>query len=330
MASATVFYRALYAEEPDGVAGNATMGMDSTTAFYRALYVEEPDGVAGNVTTALPDSENKTVTSAFEVVISTVSVIYSLVGTVGNGLVILAFCSYRQVCLNVHIIPSFLFKFFTLSTYRRYLWYWYIHVTKSPDTYRKLFSPIKSFLWVLVSWVVSVLLVVPGFLGYGEFGWSKDNHVCLINLHDSPYSPAYVSNIYGLFYLLVFCVVIAIYTRIYFFVKDSVVTMAAANQHLANREQYVSQRVIQRTKHMFLIFGAFTVCSAPSVLLFSINVHEGFLPKAAIVVLFMLYRMNYVLNPFLYAWKLPVFRRAFKALVRCKRQLPFQPGAPVN
>ncbi|XP_066290005.1 melatonin receptor type 1B-like [Branchiostoma lanceolatum] len=203
-----------------------------------------------------------------------------------------------------------------------------IHITKSTDTYRKLFSPFKSFLWVLLSWVVSGVLVAPAFLGYGEFGWNKA-HVCGI-INENPYSPHYISNIYGVTYWLVFCVVAGLYLRIYIYVKDSVVKMAVANQNPVNFEHFVSIRVIKQTKHMFIMFSVFTVCSAPSVLLYSINVHEPFMSPGAIVAFFSLYRLNYVLNPFLYGWKLPVFRRAFKALIRCKRHLPFQPGAPVN
>ncbi|XP_078609198.1 melatonin-related receptor-like [Branchiostoma floridae x Branchiostoma japonicum] len=294
--------------------------------------------------------------------------IYSVVGIVGNGLVILAFCAYRQIRTSANtfilsisisdiIITGFQYPVgmasliigapalgHTMCSVLGALFFFSIYVslfsmaliafnrcvliTKSVDTYMKLFSPLKSFFWVLLSCVVSCFLVVPGLLGYGEFGWTQNNHICGI-MSSSPSSPHYISNIYGLSYWLVLCVVLGIYLKIYFFVKDSVVA-TAANLNLANPAQYVSKRVIERTKHMFITFCAFTVCSAPDVLLYSINVHEDFLPNAVIVVSFMLYRLNYVLNPFLYAWKLPLFRRAFKALIRCKRQLPFQPGAPVN
>ncbi|XP_035668983.1 melatonin receptor type 1B-like [Branchiostoma floridae] len=301
------------------------------------------------------------------VISSTVTGIFSAVGTIGNGMVITAFCTYRQVRTSANsfilsisisdiIITGFqypvgmassiigapslghamcpvlgaLFYFsiyVSLSSMVLIAFNRYIRVTKSPQTHMKLFSPFRSFLWILLSWVVSVLLVVPAFVGYGEFGWNR-SRICGI-MEGSPYSAHYVSTVYGTFYWLTFCVVVFLYVRIYLFVKHSVVTMAA-NQNLANPGQYVSERVIKQTKHMFIIFITFTVCTAPSVLLYSINVHVDFLPFGVIVVSFMLYRLNYVLNPFLYAWKLPLFKRAFKALIRCKRQLPFQPGAHVN
>ncbi|XP_066264172.1 melatonin-related receptor-like [Branchiostoma lanceolatum] len=354
------------------------LGVDLETT-YKTLHDKVLDDFIGNVTmanqtvttnnTALPGSESKANLPVYGLVISTtVTGIYSIVGTVGNGLVILAFCTYRQVrssantfilsisisdilmtgfqypiglaslMMNApalgHAICPVLGALFFISIYVSLLsmvliaFNRCIHITKSTDTYTKLFSPFKSFLWVLSSWVVSGLLVAPAFLGYGEFGL-RNNYICGV-VDSNPYSPHYISNIYGVTYWLVFCVVVGIYLRIYFYVKDSVVTMAAANQNLVNPDQYVSRRVIQRTKHMFIIFSVFTVCTAPVALMFSINVHEGFVPYAAMVALFTLYRLNYVLNPFLYAWKLPLFRRAFKALIRCKRHLPFQPGAPVN
>ncbi|XP_035669716.1 melatonin receptor type 1B-A-like [Branchiostoma floridae] len=343
-------------------------GLDSTTAFYKVLFEEKPDGVIDNVTMALSGSDSEALPVYAMALSSTVTGILSIVGTVGNGLVILAFCTYKQVRTSAHTFilsnsigdifmtgfqypTSIASKFisapalghamcpvlgslFFLSIYVSLLsmvliaFNRCIHITKSPDTYRKLFSPIRSFLWVLLSWVVSGLLVAPAFLGYGEFGWNK-YQICS-TVTDNPYSRYYISNIFGISYWLVFCVVAGIYLKIYFFVKNSVVTVAAANRNLVNPEQYVSRRVIKQTKHMFIIFSAFTVCTAPSVLLYSINVHEGFMSHKAMVVLFNLYCLNHVLNPFLYAWKLPVFRRAFRALIRCKRQLPFQPGASNN
>ncbi|CAH1249167.1 ADORA2A [Branchiostoma lanceolatum] len=204
----------------------------------------------------------------------------------------------------------------------------YTHITKCPTTYQKLFSPFKSLLWVLLSWVVSGLLVAPGFLGYGEFGWGKHRKCGMTD--DNPYNAHYESNIFAVSYLLVFCLVAGIYLRIYFFVKDSVVTMAEANLNLANREQYISSRVIKQTKHMFIIFFVFTSTSAPFVLLHSIDSHYPFLPSEVAFALIGMYCLNHVMNPFVYAWKLPVFRRAFKAIIRCRRQLPFQAGAGVN
>eukprot|EP00058_Branchiostoma_floridae_P012369 XP_002597857.1 hypothetical protein BRAFLDRAFT_105463 [Branchiostoma floridae] len=310
-----------------------------------------------SVNPALLNSENKTSPGYGVVISSTVTGIFSAVGTIGNGMVRTSANSFiLSISISDIIITGFQYPvgmassiigapslghamcpilgalfFFSIyvssSSMVLIAFNRYIHITMSTDTYRKLFSPFMSFLWILLSWVVSGLLVAPAFLGYDEFGWNK-NRICSV-MEGSPYSPQYVSNIFGAFYWLVFCVVVCLYVRIYLFVKKSVVTMAA-NQNVANPGQYVSKRMLKQTKHMFIIFSIFTVCTAPGVLFFSINVHVDFLPFAAIVVSFTLYRLKYVLNPFLYAWKLPLFRRAFKALIRCKRQLPFQAGAPVN
>ncbi|XP_019636691.1 PREDICTED: melatonin receptor type 1B-A-like [Branchiostoma belcheri] len=300
------------------------------------------------------------------VISSIVLGLYSIVGTVGNGLVILAFCMYRQVRTSAHtfivsisvsdilitglqyptgiasmiigapslgeamcpILGATLFFSIYVSLFSVLLIAFNrcTHITKSPNTYQSLFAPLRSFLWVVLSWVVSALLVTPGFLGYGEFGWGAEHRKCGMT-DGNAYNKHYVSNIYALSYLIVFCLVAGVYLRIYFYVKDSVVTMAAANLNLANPEQYVSARVIKQTKHMFIIFTVFTVTSAPFVLLGSIDSHLPFMPREVSFVLIGMYCLNHVLNPFLYAWKLPVFRRAFKAIIRCKRHLPFQPGA---
>ncbi|XP_035660864.1 melatonin receptor type 1B-A-like [Branchiostoma floridae] len=303
------------------------------------------------------------------VISSIVLGIYSIVGTLGNGLVILAFCMYRQVRTSAHtfivsisvsdllitglqyptgiasmiigapslgeamcpILGAALFFSIYVSLFSVLLIAFnrYTHITTSPNTYQKLFGPSKSLLWVLLAWVISGLLVAPGFLGYGEFGWGAKHRKCGMT-DDNPYNAYYESNIYAVSYLIVFCLVAGIYLRIYFFVKNSVMVMAEANLNLANPEQYVSSRVVKQTKHMFIIFSVFTVTSAPFVLLHSIDSHRAFLPSEVSFLLIGVYCLTHVLNPFMYAWKIPVFRRAFKAIIRCKRQLPFQPGAGVN
>ncbi|XP_019638193.1 PREDICTED: alpha-1A adrenergic receptor-like [Branchiostoma belcheri] len=351
---------------PDG--SYWTESVASTTVFPENFTDHDLDWFMNNSTTGnssdasvVPAHPSNVVPLYVRIIIPLVSGLFVIVGTIGNGLVILAFCSYRQVRTSAHtfilsisisdimmtgfhyptgivsmIIGAPAFgetlcpiqgALFFISIYVSFLSMVLIafnrcmHITKSPSTYRKLFTPVKSFLWVLLSWVVAGLLLAPGFLGYGEFGWSK-YQVCSIT-HENPYSAYYMASVFGISYWVVFFVVAGIYARIYFFVKDSVVTMAAANQNLANPKQYVSKRVIKQTKHMFIIFSAFTACTAPVFVIYGIR---NFLSREVIMMLLVLYSLNHVMNPFLYAWKLRVFRRAFKALVSCKRQLPFQAG----
>ncbi|XP_035661938.1 adenosine receptor A2a-like [Branchiostoma floridae] len=206
----------------------------------------------------------------------------------------------------------------------------YVRITKSIDTYRKLFGPFRSFLWVCLSWVVSAVLVAPGFLGYGKFGWNSRNKTCG-QVYPHPYQSHYFSNVFGVTCWVTLCLAVAIFLKIYFDVRNSVMKLVEANSGGDRHpDQHVPKRLIKQTKHMFIFFCALAISITPYVLLNSIDTHVRFLPSAVRIMLIALFGLNHVMNPFLYAWKLTIFKRAFSALFRCESRLAVQPRAAVN
>ncbi|XP_066263792.1 adenosine receptor A3-like [Branchiostoma lanceolatum] len=202
----------------------------------------------------------------------------------------------------------------------------YVRITKSIDTYKKIFGPSRSFLWVSLSWVVSGLLVAPGFLGYGKFGWNSRNRTCG-QVYPHPYQAHYFSNIFGVSCWVTLSLAIGIFLKVYFDVKNSVIGTNSSDHH---HDHYVPRRLIKQTKHMFIFFCALAMSITPYALLNSIDLYVHFLPNAVRIMLLVLFGLNHVVNPFLYAWKLTIFQRAFRALSRCKRRLPIQPRPAVN
>ncbi|XP_078701271.1 melatonin-related receptor-like [Branchiostoma floridae x Branchiostoma belcheri] len=339
-----------------------------STASVVTSYSTNSDNTS--LATSAMNSSNPVRTYSTLVVVgfSTLAGIFSLVGTVGNGLVILAYCSYRKVrtSANTFILsisisdilltgvqyPTRMAAMITgapplgdavcqilgaLTFFSVYVSFFsvvlialsrYVRITKSLDTYKKLFRPFKSFLWVLLSWVVSGLLVVPGFLGYGKFGWNTRNRQCGL-VYPHPYQPHYFSNVFGVTCWVTLCLAVAIFLKIYFDVKNSVMTLVEANPN-EYQDQHVPKRLIKQTKHMFIFFCALAISVSPHALLTSIDVHAKFMPTALRIMVILLFGLNHVVNPFLYAWKLTIFKRAFSALFHCKRHLPSQPRAAVN
>ncbi|XP_078665084.1 melatonin receptor type 1B-A-like [Branchiostoma floridae x Branchiostoma belcheri] len=291
--------------------------------------------------------------------------VISVVGTLGNILVILSFCRFQQVrsSMNLFVLniavsdllitavqaPTRLAAVVTghppggggfcaflgfigflnccisvlssaLIAFNRY-----IRISKSANTYIKLFGPLKSCLWIAGSWgVCALIIILPGMLGVGRFGWDEVRSQCDLD-SNHPYSRYYFSLVFGGGYWISVSIVVVFYVKTYLFVKNSVVTIARSRT-LGNKREYVSTEMVRRTRHMFIIFCTSTVLQAPAVLLESIDFTASFIPFEVIFVGIFLFGSCHAINPFMYPWKVRVFRRAFKALLQCKRDLPFVPG----
>ncbi|XP_078576564.1 D(1)-like dopamine receptor [Branchiostoma floridae x Branchiostoma japonicum] len=204
----------------------------------------------------------------------------------------------------------------------------YIRISQSPSTYIRLFGPLKSCMWIAASWGVCVLIVIlPGMLGVGRFGWDGVRSQCDLD-SNHPYSRYYFSLVFGGAYWISVSTVVVFYVKTYLFVKNSVMTIAQNRSNLGNKREYVSTEMVRRTRHMFIIFCTSTVLQAPAVLLESIDFTASFIPFEVIFVGIFLFGSCHAINPFMYPWKVRVFRRAFKALLQCKRNLPYVPGQP--
>ncbi|XP_078685491.1 melatonin-related receptor-like [Branchiostoma floridae x Branchiostoma belcheri] len=284
--------------------------------------------------------------------------ISSLLGTVGNVAVILAFLLYSKVrttantfILNLSIwdlvssaaiIPLFILSMATgqpncgeaccafigflsmfsitqsllscaLIAFNRH-----VHVVLSVATYKRLFSPMKAFLWVVGSWVTGTMIMFPAISGiYGSLGWDAYISVCQVS-SDDPQSPLFFKNVLLSMYWVVVFTISAFYIRIYLHVRKG--TMAIG-QHLGHSPQQVSLQAVKRTKHMFYIFFTFFALTCPSIVMNYVDFFSAFLPKAVFLTSSALYYLNIAVNPIIYTWTLKEFQQGFKSMIRCRRYL---------
>ncbi|XP_078586040.1 melatonin receptor type 1B-B-like [Branchiostoma floridae x Branchiostoma japonicum] len=291
--------------------------------------------------------------------------ISALVGTVGNAAVILAFCIYKKVrttantfILNISfwdlvtsavIIPLMISSMVTglpncgqaccafigflslfsitqslmssaLISFNRY-----VHVVLSVATYRRLFGPVKTFLWVVGAWAIGTLIMFPAMSGiYGTLGWDAYLQICQLS-YDDPQSPLFFKYVFLSLYCAAVSAISAFYARIYLHVRKS--TMAIG-QHLGHSPQQVSLQAVKRTKHMFCIFFTFLTLTGPVVVVNYADYYASLIPKAIFVISAAMFYLNNAVNPIIYTWTLKEFRQAFKSMVRCRRQLV--PSNPPN
>ncbi|XP_078606233.1 melatonin receptor type 1C-like [Branchiostoma floridae x Branchiostoma japonicum] len=290
--------------------------------------------------------------------------ISSMVGTIGNAAVILAFCMYKKIrttdnafILNTSIwdlvtsaviIPLIISSTLTglpncgqaccafigflnlfsllqsllscaLIAFNRY-----VHVVLSLATYKRLFGPVKAFLWVVGSWVTGTLIMFPAMSGiYGSLGWDAYIQICQLS-HEDPASVLFFKNVVLSMYWAVVFTISAFYARIYLHVRKS--TMAIG-QHLGYSPQQVSLQAVKRTKHMFYIFFTFLTLTCPNVVINYVDFYATLLPKAVFFTSSALYILNTAVNPVIYTWTLKEFRQGFKSMVRCRRHIVPNPQA---
>ncbi|CAH1272420.1 GPR50 [Branchiostoma lanceolatum] len=290
--------------------------------------------------------------------------ISALVGTVGNAAVILAFCLYKKVRTTANtfilstsfwdlvtsavVIPLMITSVVTgepncgeaccafvgflslksvvqsmlsctLIAFNRY-----VHVVLSVATYKRLFGPIKAFVWVAGSWMMCTLLMVPAISGlYGSFGWDAYSRVCQFSSVDTK-SPLFYRDVLTSFYWVLAFSVSVFYIRIYLHVRKS--TMAVG-QHLGHSPQQVSLQAVKRTKHMFYIFFTFLILTCPGIVIMYIDFYGNSIHKAVFYPIIAIFYWNTAVNPIIYTWTLKEFRQGFKSMVRCRRQIVPNPPA---
>ncbi|XP_078603904.1 melatonin-related receptor-like [Branchiostoma floridae x Branchiostoma japonicum] len=227
--------------------------------------------------------------------------ISGLVGTVGNAAVILAFCLYKKVrttdnvfILNTSIwdlvssavnIPLMISStmaglpncgqaccafigFLSLFSVTQSLlscalvaFNRYVHVVLPIATYKRLFGPVKAFLWVVGAWVIGTLVMFPAMSGiYGSLGWDANVEIC--QMSNDPNSLLFFKNVLGSLHWTTLLVISVFYALIYLHVRKS--TMAIG-QHLGHSPQQVSLQAVKRTKHMFYIFFTLFTLTSPNI-----------------------------------------------------------------
>eukprot|EP00058_Branchiostoma_floridae_P002122 XP_002587610.1 hypothetical protein BRAFLDRAFT_96450 [Branchiostoma floridae] len=337
-----------------------------SAAVLLLYYIQEWMLTNESVVTPAPDiaHEASTVQTVVFVGIFGIS---SMVGTVGNAAVILAFCLYKKVrttdntfILNTSIwdlvtsaviIPLFLSSTMTglpncgqaccafigflslfsmtqsllscaLIAFNRY-----VHVVLSLATYKRLFGPVKAFLWVVGVWVIGTLVMLPAIVGvYGSLGWDADAKLC--QMSNEPKSLLFFKNVLASLHWTTLLVISAFYARIYLHVRKSAM---AIGQHLGHSPQQVSLQAVKRTKHMFYIFFTLFTLISPTIVIMQVDPHGVSTPELVFLIIAAMYYWNTAVNPIIYTWTLKEFRQGFKSLVRCRRHIipnppPHQPG----
>ena len=211
----------------------------------------------------------------------------------------------------------------------------YILITRSRKDYRRIYTPGKMAVMVILSWLYPIVtLVVPQAAGEGKLGYDINSRLCA---WDFMHPVAYIYQILaGILSMISFILIVLSYTLIYRHVRQHVRnTMTTANKASQAQQQKMEkpkrepgQKKIHKptrlditiTKNLLYVICGFFLCVLPyTALLFATT----FVTSPGLILhvssyLALVLVFDSCLNPIIYALKHPNFKTVFGCMVRCE------------
>ncbi|XP_066298802.1 G-protein coupled receptor moody-like [Branchiostoma lanceolatum] len=252
----------------------------------------------------------------------------------------------------------------TLIAINRFILIEYPHTV-----YKKVFTRCNTFFMIAGSWTLSVLVVLPPLLGFGELGYNRASSICDFAVDNSS-TFIYFMTIPGVLVLVSNGVTVFCYFKIYQKVKQSAVNahggpgpnnggrqvrdptteaarfvclfvslftvfcyfkiyqkvkQSAVNAHGGpgpnNGGRQVPGKVLKQTKHMFVMFVTFCVCTTPYSLFYTAD-RDMALSPCLWQTLTLLFACNSSINPVIHTCRSRDYRDAFRYIVCCGRRRP--------
>ncbi|XP_078619552.1 melatonin receptor type 1B-B-like [Branchiostoma floridae x Branchiostoma japonicum] len=185
--------------------------------------------------------------------------------------------------------------------------------------YKKVFTPCNTFFMIVGSWTLSALVVLPPLLGFGELGYNRASSICDFAV-DNPSTFTYFMTIPGVLVFLSNGVTVFCYLKIYQKVKQS-----SAKAHRGpgpnNTGRQVPGKVLKQTKHMFVMFVTFCVCTTPYSIFYMLDRDMALSPCLWQGLTF-LFGCNSSINPIIHTCRSREYREAFWYIICCGRMRP--------
>ncbi|XP_064609492.1 octopamine receptor Oamb-like [Liolophura sinensis] len=194
----------------------------------------------------------------------------------------------------------------------------YIHICHK-DLYPKLYTPCKGALMLIALWIVSFLLEMPNFFGFGGHGYDRKTLTCLWDR-----TAHYGYNLFFVFFGVCTPLVIiaACYTKIFIFAHQAKRKIAMTANRPATKAGKERAESMKLAKTLFAIFVCFCLCWTPYAIIVVSDVNDTF-PMEPHSFSILIAHVNSSLNCILYGVFNRGFRRAYSRILcidRCMKQ----------
>ena len=179
------------------------------------------------------------------------------------------------------------------------------------------------FLGIVFIWIaVFSVNVIPVLSGFVQLEYSPQYAYCAPSMTLTPFTHwvVFYSYTYAIVLLGPFLGSIIAYFLVFRSVRGSM---------LLTRSEYARRRYIRTSRNLIYLFIAFCICWLPDTIHFTIDPYGVHIPVYLSRLFVVLFLSNSALNPFIFAWKFPAFRKSlrFCLLLRVIRRRGSMPSA---
>ncbi|XP_055041378.2 adenosine A2c receptor [Misgurnus anguillicaudatus] len=186
-----------------------------------------------------------------------------------------------------------------------------------PFQYHRLMTPRNAVLILCVTWTLAFLIGLVPLMGWHKTP-PESGYCFFVFVVDMTYMVYF--NFFGCV-LIPLLVMFLIYAQIFVTVKRQMRRIAAERGGATNEGTAKMKKEMKMATSLFLVLFLFTVCWIPLHIIncFLLLCPSCPVPLPLLLTAIILSHANSAVNPFLYAYKMKTFRKAFKAIFMCGR-----------
>ena len=183
--------------------------------------------------------------------------------------------------------------------------------------YDKIFSPLKSKLWLSCVWIsLALYLLISRVTNWSTFEFSPGYAVCSVGFTTSEKRIIHYFVVFGLFFLLPFSIGVFSYYKIFLKIRQHKLEVAPSLQNSRNQTGRISVQEINMSRTLSYVAAGFLLCWIP---MWAFVLWKRFSPETApgivqLTITFLLF-LSSAINPFIYAARNRIFREEFWKLL---------------
>ncbi|XP_078466186.1 adenosine receptor A1-like [Lampetra planeri] len=188
----------------------------------------------------------------------------------------------------------------------------------SPFRYKVIMTHRNALITIVLTWLVAFLIGLVPAMGWHK-GSPSDSYCYFVAVVDMNYMVYF--NFFGCV-LTPLLIMFVIYARIFLQVRYQLRRIANEARGGAGNERSMQSltKEVKTATSLFLVLFLFTVCWIPLHVLNCISLlcPGNNTPYGLLLAAIILSHANSVVNPFLYAYRMKSYRRAFLSLIMCR------------
>lgn len=244
----------------------------------------------------------------------------SIVMSLAVGVLITGRWPYGEALCNFHAFFTLFSVYVSPTTMGLTAYNRYVRIVKSAQDYSRIFTPIRSKMYVAAIWLtVAGYVSIPKLAGWTEYGFIPGYAVCTIVHPTETMKITHYSIVVSFFFLLPLGVATVSYYKVFKTIKQHNQNMASTSQ-TEDQNSRITAREINITKSLAIVVLAFGLCWIPFWIIAVMQrfTSDAVVPRNVQLLCTFLLFFSSTINPFIYAGMNPSFKAEFRETLSCK------------